>query len=172
MSHNVTVKVEMRNREAIAAAIKVMGGTVMGIARHNLFESSVDGLGFRLPGWQYPLVLKEDGELVYDDYKGVWGNVKDLETLKEWYALTAVQLECKSLGWYCEFDPVQKNVKVFHPDGGTIEVSKEGVVDATGFTGPSCELATQPLEAALGKRLSQTLKPEHSYTEIRQKEQA
>ncbi len=32
------------------------------------------GLTVKLPGWQFPVVVKESGEIVYDNYHGSWGN--------------------------------------------------------------------------------------------------
>jgi hypothetical protein len=40
--------------------------------------STTKGLSVSLPGWNYPVVIKEDGTIVYDNYHGHWGDIKQL----------------------------------------------------------------------------------------------
>lgn len=166
MSHTVTVKVELKNREALSFSIGKMGGKILGKGTHRLFQGNVEGFGFRLNGWSYPLVLKADGDLAYDDYSGHWGNVKDLEKLKGLYTMTCAEMKARELGWYTEVSP--EEITIYHPSGGVIKVTASGVVDAEGFIGSSCSSATGQLEAALGSRLSETQKAEYNQTQLAQ----
>lgn len=165
MSHTVKINIELRNREALAAALQAMGAQVYGEGTHQLFAGPEVGFGFQLPGWHYPLVARADGTLAYDDYHGSWGNVADLDALREEYALEAVRTECANLGWLCESSNTGGLI-VYHPDGGTLSVTRGGSIDAAGFMGSGCAEASAKLEAALGRRTEQTLKPEYQLGQI------
>jgi hypothetical protein len=51
----------------------------------------VTGTAIRLPGWQYPVVISEDGELTYDDYGGAWGKPQHLEAFRMQYTLAGIR---------------------------------------------------------------------------------
>lgn len=158
MSHTVKVKVEFKDTGALARAVELMGGAVIGQGQHELYSGSEPGWGFTLPGWQYPLILRADGSLAFDDYHGYWGNVADLDRLKAEYALGAAEVAAQAQGWYCE--RVSGELMIYHPDGGVLRVNAEGTVDASQFTGPNCVLAAAPIEQALGTAGGHELKPE------------
>src|SRR4051812_30887861 len=128
MSHTVEVKIELRNREALLQAAKTVGATILGEGTHALYSSREKGFGLKLNGWQYPVIIKEDGTIAYDTYGGAWGNIAQLEDLQGWYALSAAQLECSNLGWHTELDPVKRELVVFHPSGGTITIAQSGEI--------------------------------------------
>lgn len=171
MSHTVTIDIEMRNQEALAKAALAMGATILGVGTHRLFDGATHtGFAFKLPKWQYPIVIEESGKAHYDDYHGMWGNTRDLEVLKDNYAIYAVQTECDNLGWYHELNEHTGELVIHHPDGGTITVQKGGSLDAAGFNGTSCADATLKLEQAMGKRLGETVKPEMNRVQLTQNE--
>jgi hypothetical protein len=158
MSHTVNVKIEFRDRAALAAAVAALGGKVLGEGSYKLFSSTEGGLGIQLPGWKYPLIVKASGELAFDDYKGSWGNRADIEKLRAEYALEAARQAAEAQGWYCERQ--DDRLLIYHPEG-LITVSADGVVDASGFQGKSCTKATEPIELALGARRQQIIKKEY-----------
>jgi DUF2997 family protein len=168
MSHTVTVKVEYKNKEALAHAVEAMKGRALGEGSHRLFSNTVTGYGFQLPNWRYPVILTADGELSFDNYNGQWGHVKDLDQLKGQYTMSCAYLKAQELGWYAEIN--SDSVTIFHPSGGTIRVDASGTVDANNFAGTSCSSATEQIESAIGSRVSETLKPEYSQTELTQGE--
>lgn len=47
----------------------IYGGTEHGIAKVNL------------AGWKYPVIIKEDGKLVYDNHEGHWGSIHEVNKL-------------------------------------------------------------------------------------------
>lgn len=63
--------------EIAAEGRKVTGeiyeGTETGIAKVNL------------AGWKYPVIIKEDGKLVFDNHEGHWGNIKEVDALLSTY---------------------------------------------------------------------------------------
>lgn len=158
MSHTVRVQIALRNRSALATAVSALGGQVLGDGEHRLYSSREVGFAVKLPGWRYPIVVREDSTLAYDDYHGAWGNPRDLERLKGRYAIEAARAEADRLGWYCEEQG--EFLIIYHPDGGTLTVGMGGEVDASGFLGAACDAASSPLEAAMGRRLEATTKPE------------
>jgi hypothetical protein len=169
MSHTVTVDVKMKDRAALIKAAEAMGAQVIGEGNHNLYSSSHTGLGIKLTGWQFPVVVTEDGVIHYDDFNGRWGNPNDIKTLTDDYAMRVVEAECENLGWYTE---KQENgeLVVHHPSGGTILVGKGGHLDAQGFHGTSCSEATLKLEQAMGLRLGESVKPEMNEVQLTQNE--
>ncbi len=52
---------------------KQYGGNVSGVAKVNL------------AGWQYPVVIQEDGKVVFDNHEGHWGDIKELNGLVSTY---------------------------------------------------------------------------------------
>ena len=165
MSHTISVKVELRNREALESAVMALGGRVLGNGTYHLYGGSENGTGFTLPGWRYPLVATDSGELKFDSFGGAWGDESDLDRLKEYYALDAVRLEAERLGWYCEPSNTG-GLLVHHPSGGTLSVTSSGAIDAAGFMGGGCDAASQQLEAALGRRVGQVCKPEYNLHDV------
>jgi hypothetical protein len=159
MSHTVRVQIEFRNHEALLTAIQRLNWHVLGEGSYELFSSTEAGLGIQIPGWRYPVVIKGDGTIAFDDYNGRWGNRADIEKLRAEYALEAARLAAEAQGWYCERQ--DNKLVIYHPDGGTITVDAAGGVDASGFMGVSCAKATEPIEAALGARSEQIIKKEY-----------
>lgn len=160
MSHTVTVRVEYRDLDALAAAVVALGGTVLGEAEHRLYQGSVTGWGAQLPGWRYPIVLTDRGELAYDDYQGHWGDARQLVRLRERYAVEAARRAAEAQGWIAQDQP-DGSLVIYHPDGGTLTVSPSGEVAADGFVGGGCVAAAAPIEHALGRADERALKPEY-----------
>jgi len=158
-SHTVTVKVEYRDPETLRAAVLAMGGIWYGWAdTHSLGDTVQSGWGFRLPMangyhehegkhyWYHPLVLRPDGELAFDAYGGYWGDQSQLPLLKEEYTIQHTLRQAELLGWQAERTP--QGITVYHPDGGVLTLSKEGVCETTGFVGAGCHEARLSLGLA------------------------
>lgn len=164
MSHTVKMDIEIKERDCFTAALQAAGATILGEGTHRLFETSETGLGFKLKGWHYPLVLTNDG-LKFDDYNGAWGNRADLEAITGEYALQVAAKAATQQGWYHERQGAQ--LVIYHPDGGTISVGANGTVDAACFEGRNCAEATAPIEQALGRSAETTIKPEMMMERVR-----
>lgn len=89
MSHTIkATDVRLAPESVLQAAQKLGYKTEVGKVR--LFDrTEVEGLAVSLPGWSYPLVVQPDGALVYDNYKGRWGNIEELEKLAA-YSMAAM----------------------------------------------------------------------------------
>lgn len=158
-SHTTRVAVEFRDSEALSRAVLAMGGTIMGTGHIKLFTSYEDGFGFCLPNWRFPLVLKANQKLAYDDYGGRWGNKQDIDALTQRYTVEKARAAAEEQGWYCE-NQTNGDLLIFHPDGGTITVTKNATVDLCNFVGTGCVAVGNVIEAALGRSLETTNKPE------------
>lgn len=162
-SHTVTVKVEYRDPDALRGAVEALGGSWLGLGSHRLYESGeFSGHGLRLPGWEYPLVLQADGSLAYDDFRGRWGNVADLERLKSAYAQQVCRQQAQVQGWLCE-QQQDGSLLIHHPSGGTLTVTTAGVIDANGFVGAGCHDAILAMGLPI---LEAQVKPEFSQVAI------
>jgi hypothetical protein len=157
MSHTVKIKVEMRDRLMLEKVITQVRGTVLGDGVHRLYQGQEQGFGFNLPDWKYPIVLKENGELAFDDYNGSWGDRKNIDSLKERYAIEAAKAAAEAQGWLTE-SITGGGLLIYHPDGGTLTVKPDGSVDAENFVGTGCLGASATIENAMGTRQSQSIK--------------
>jgi hypothetical protein len=139
--------------------VQRLGWQLLGEGNYKLYSSEETGLGIQIPGWRYPIIIKGDGTVAFDDFRGHWGNRADIEKLRAEYALEAARMAAEAQGWYCE--RIRDKLVIYHPSGGTITVDADGAVDASGFIGASCATATEQIEAALGRRNEQLLKKEY-----------
>ncbi len=99
MSHIVTIKTEIRDPVALAAACGRLDleQPVEGEAR--LFSGSATGLIVKLPGWRYPVVVDTVARQVrYDNYEGRWGQQSELDRLLQAYAVEKGKLEARRAG--------------------------------------------------------------------------
>lgn len=88
MSHIVTIRTEVRDAQAVAAACRrlQLPEPVHGTA--TLFAGRATGLLVRLPGWTYPVVAHlDDGRLEFDDFGGAWGDRRHLDAFLQAYAV-------------------------------------------------------------------------------------
>ena len=142
MSHTAQIAADYADETALAAAVKAIGGHLGGRGEHRLYSSRETGLAIVLPGWSYPIVVRADNTLAYDDYHGTWGNVADLDRLHEEYSWALTEIAAQAQGWQTE--RTVDGVVVYHPSGATITVTGEKV-DLQGFTGGACIEAMRQL---------------------------
>jgi hypothetical protein len=152
LSHTAQISADYSNQDALAAAVKILGGHLGGTGTHCLYSSREQGLAIILPNWHYPIVVRPDGTLAYDDYNGAWGNVADLDRLHEEYSWALTEIAAHNVGWQTE--RIDEGVRVYHPSGATITVTSTKV-DLSGFVGGACLEAMRqlalPLEAVQDK---------------------
>jgi len=98
MSHTVNIDIKMDDMTALKAACKRLGLT-MKDGTHKLYGSTETGIGINLKGWTYPVVLKKDGTVSYDNYNGSWGKQKELDALKQIYGVEKAKKEARKKGY-------------------------------------------------------------------------
>ena len=99
MSHIVSIKTEVRDPQAVAAACRRLGlpEPVHGTA--SLFSGEATGLLVRLPDWLYAAVVDTaTGQVRYDNYGGEWGPQEHLDKFLQAYALEKARLEARKRG--------------------------------------------------------------------------
>ena len=111
------------------------------------------------------LVKQSDGSyrLVFDFYNqaellSAVGGQK-CEGLIGDYTIETARSAANAQNW-----PVQDNsdgtITIYHPSSGTLTVNRDGTVDANGFVGSGCAVASI-IENALGAKQETTFKPEY-----------
>jgi hypothetical protein len=99
MSHIVTIKTQIRDASALAAACRRLGLAEPTVGTAKLFASEASGQIVQLPGWTYPLVIDSaTGQMHYDNYGGAWGEQSQLDRLLQAYAVEKAKLEARRQG--------------------------------------------------------------------------
>lgn len=156
-SHTAKINVQYKNREALIRAAHQLNARILGEGNHKLYQGTYQGFGIHFPEWRYPIVVQPDA-IFCDTFNGNWGNPRDLQALSKRYTIECAKLAAEAQGWYCEEQ--NDTVIIYHPDGGTMTVTPDGTVDASGFCGQDCHAAA-PIEEALGKIIETAFKPEY-----------
>jgi hypothetical protein len=100
MSHVVTIKTQVRDLAAIAAACQRLGLARPEQGTAKLFSGQeFTGQIVRLPGWHFPVVCDTaTGELNYDNFSGSWGEERALHQFIQSYAAEKAKIEARKLG--------------------------------------------------------------------------
>ena len=102
MSHIVSIKTEIRDAAAIAAACQRLRLDPPVFGEAKLFSSTKTGWQVRLPDWRYPLVCDvATGQLDYDNYGERWGKQVELDRYLQAYAVEKAKLEARRKGMTC-----------------------------------------------------------------------
>jgi len=99
LSHIVTIKTEVRDPAAVAAACLRLGlpEPVHGTAK--LFDGEATGLLVKLTGWLYPAVVHvETGRVQFDNYNESWGRQEHLNRFLQAYAVERARIEARKRG--------------------------------------------------------------------------
>jgi len=95
----VSIKTEIRDPVALAAACRRLGLAEPVQGKAKLFTSEAEGLIVNLPDWRYPVVIDTDSRQVhYDNYSGQWGKQAELDRLLQAYAVEKGKLEARRAG--------------------------------------------------------------------------
>jgi len=97
MSHTVSLELKIKDKELFKQVARQKGYRVEEM-RFRLYSSAEKGLGVFLPGWRYPAVVTEEGELRYDNYNGRWGKQEVLDELVQEYAVQLVHKKALEQG--------------------------------------------------------------------------
>jgi hypothetical protein len=99
VSHTVTVRTEVRDPTAIAAACHRLNlpEPIHGTA--TLFSAEASGLLVKLPEWLYPVVCDTaTGQVHYDNFNGAWGQQAELDGFLQRYAVEKARIEARKQG--------------------------------------------------------------------------
>ena len=99
MSHSVSLKTEVRDAQAVAAACRRLGLPEPVTGTATLFSGEASGLLVRLPDWLYPVVLDTaTGQIHYDNYNQAWGKQEHLDRFLQLYAVEKARIEARKRG--------------------------------------------------------------------------
>lgn len=98
MSHTMDIQMELHDRQALEAACRRLQ-IKMEYGKHQLHASMEEGMGIFLDGWRFPVVVKKEGVISYDNYNGYWGNIQKLHELEAFYGLEKARLEAQLKGY-------------------------------------------------------------------------
>ena len=96
LSHIVTIKTEVRDQAAVAAACRrlALPEPVRGTAQ--LYGGQATGLLVRLPDWLYPAVIDTaSGQIRYDNFDDAWGDPKHLDRFVQAYVVERSRIEAR-----------------------------------------------------------------------------
>jgi hypothetical protein len=100
MSHIVQIKTEVKDENAIAAACRRLGIAEPTKGKFKVYAVEREGLGVKLPGWNYPVVCNtETGAVDYDNYNGSWGKQEELDKFLQAYAVEKAIYEAQKGGY-------------------------------------------------------------------------
>jgi hypothetical protein len=94
----MNVSLELRDKDALFAACDRLGCPMLMRDDHKLFSSTETGIGVMLPDWRYPVVVRDNGTVAFDNYNGAWGNVSLLNELKAYYGIEKAKIEARRAG--------------------------------------------------------------------------
>lgn len=99
MSHIVSVKSQVKDAAALAAACWRLNLAEPVRETVELFSGQATGLAVRLPNWQYPVVIDvAEGVVQLDNYDGHWGDIREYERLVQMYAVERTKIEARRHG--------------------------------------------------------------------------
>ena len=99
MSHLVTIKTQVRDPAALAAACARLGLAAPAEGVAELFSGKASGLLVNLPGWRYPVVVDvQAAQVRYDNFEGTWGSQTELDRLLQAYAIEKARIEARKAG--------------------------------------------------------------------------
>jgi hypothetical protein len=99
MSHIVTLRTQVRDPAALAAACQRLGLPAPSIGTAVLYSGKAEGHLVQLPGWRYPAVFDTaTGEGRFDNFAGRWGEQKALDRLLQLYAVEKARIEARRRG--------------------------------------------------------------------------
>ncbi len=103
MSHVVKTKVEMRDAAVLRRTLQELKLPIVEGTKHRLFgDQTAEGLAFKLPGWNHPVVVNpETGIASYDNYNEAWGKQVELDKVAQAYTLNLAEEGATANGYYC-----------------------------------------------------------------------
>lgn len=113
MSHTTTIDVKLKDVNIIKKVCKKLNLPIEENAKVTFFDGKMEvGTKVQLPGWRYPICIKRSGEVLFDDYNGVWGDKKELNLLKQHYAVEKTKLVAIKNGYTFQEKQVGNEIKL------------------------------------------------------------
>jgi hypothetical protein len=108
VSHIVQIETQVRDPAAVMAACERLKLPPPIEGTTKLYSGEATGLAVQLPDWRYPAVFDtETGQVQYDNYRGCWGDQKQLDRFLQAYAVEKAHIEARSLGHTVFEEPLE-----------------------------------------------------------------
>lgn len=99
MSHIVTIRTQLKDPVAMAAACRRLQLPEPRQGTAGLFSGQATGWLVQLPGWEYPVVIDTTtGNAQFDNYAGAWGDQRHLNEFLQTYVIEKCRLEASRKG--------------------------------------------------------------------------
>jgi hypothetical protein len=96
LSHIVTIKTEVRDGAAVAAACRRLALPEPAMGTAQLYGGQATGLLVQLPDWLYPVVIDTaSGAIRYDNFGGCWGDEQHLHWFVQAYVVERARSEAR-----------------------------------------------------------------------------
>ncbi len=114
MSHVVTLATSIKNPEIAAKVAKKLGYEHQLAQRGS--EVSIDlysgakatgRFWVKLPGWRFPVCVKEDGTCAMDNYGGSWGKQEEFDSFLQKYTAEMTTDHLRSRGYRMQQEKVE-----------------------------------------------------------------
>ena len=115
MSHIAKVDIQFKDANSVIEAAKRLNYKYETVKNYRFYDgTTASGTSVQLPNWKYPVVIKEDGEAVYDNYNGSWGQQKYLDGFKQIYGVEVAKKQARIKGYSCrEVQMEDGKIKLF-----------------------------------------------------------
>ena len=87
MSHIITIEAKYKNLSIIKEVCKDMDINIIKGSHNFAWGSKVEGHKVYLKNWYEPIVIKDDGTIIYDDLTEKWEKSSQLTKFKNMYCL-------------------------------------------------------------------------------------
>jgi hypothetical protein len=100
MSHTTTINLEIKSLTALKQACMETKVPYQEHADVTLFDGAIikDCFSFTPKEWRYPVAAK-DGALHFDNYKGAWGDIAELNKVKQRYGVNVQKEAARARGY-------------------------------------------------------------------------
>ena len=160
MSHIVKIALKFKVQQALAHAVKVASEGAEQITDYKFYDKQVvSGLGIQFPKWLYKAVVDNDGNMVYDTFRGHWGKESHIKRFCKEYTFEVARIWAMERGYLVQDCGTVLNI--ITPEGGTISVAADGQVATSNFVGSGCQETTGTLEALIGEPQTEALTEEY-----------
>ena len=102
MSHTLTIKTEIRDFAAVSSSCRRLKLAPPTQGEVRLFDRVATGIGVQLDGWRFPVCIEIDGNLLFDNFGGFWGNPERLGEFQQIYAIEKAKIEANKQGHACQ----------------------------------------------------------------------
>jgi len=100
MSHIATVEMKIKDMKVLKKVCEQLGLSTKQVKDYVFYDNTkASGLSIQLNNWRYPIVVKDDGSIVFDNYNGSWGKVEHLQQLQQAYSTEIAKQQLRKQGY-------------------------------------------------------------------------